>query len=120
MTTYTISSRPFYDSFSQSYRNIYVVDRKPDGKFASITRQVHAPKLSPFISNENNCCNHKCIYAIYDPDNLHQFLCIEKLGTLFSYLTTNGYSIDTTLTTMMNTSRVEFMKNFICFVKKID
>lgn len=120
MVTYTISSRPFYDSFHQRYMNIYVVDRKPEGKFASITKQINTPKLSPFISDDYNRCSNKCVYAIYDPNNLDELLCIEKLGTLFSYLTMNGYTIDTTLTTMMNTSRVEFMKNFICFVKKID
>lgn len=115
---YTLSSQPFYDSISQNYRNIYVVDRKPDGEFGKIAKQVTAPKLSPFSSNDNSCCNCKCIYAIYNPENPHEFLCIEQLGMLFSFLSTHGYTIDTGLTTMMQTSKVTFKKNFVCFIKK--
>ena len=56
---FTISSQPFYDSFSQQYKNIYVVDRKPDGAFGKIIRQVAAPKLSPFKTNENDYCSRR-------------------------------------------------------------
>lgn len=120
MAMYTISMQPFYDSFTQNYRNIYVLDRKPAGALTRIARQITAPKLSPFISNENSCCNCKCIYAIYNPENPQEFLCIEQLGLLFSFLSSNGYTIDTQMTTMMQSSSVTFKKNFVCFVKKID
>lgn len=120
MTMYTISTQPFYDSFSQNYKNIYVLDRKPTGALSRISRQITSPKLSPFISNENSCCNCKCIYAIYNPENLNELLCIEQLGLLFSFISSNGFMIDTQLTTMMQSSSVTFKKNFVCFVKKID
>ena len=117
---YTLSSQPFYDNISESYRNIFVVDRKPIGPFGNIVKQITSPKLSPFISNNNSCCNCKCIYAIYDPEDRSQFLCIENIGSLFGFLTSKGYTIDTMLTTMMQSSQVMFKKNFVCFIRKID
>jgi hypothetical protein len=120
MSIYTISTQTFYDSYSQNYKNIYVIDRKPSGELSKIVRQVTAPKLSPFISNENSCCNNKCIYAIFNPENTNEFLCIEQLGMLFDFLMSKGYTIDSNLTTMMQSSKVTFKKNFVCFVRKID
>ena len=117
---FTISSQTFYDSFLQHYRNIYVVDRKPDGAFGKITRQVAAPKLSPFKTNENDYCRSRCIYPIYNPNNPNELLCIDEIALLFSYLTSNGYLIDTSLTKMMQNSKVNFKNNFVCFVRKID
>ena len=58
---YTISSQTFYDNFTQNYKNIYVVDRKPDGALGKITRQIAAPKLSPFKTNDYDCCSQRCI-----------------------------------------------------------
>ena len=120
MTVYTISTQTFYDNCSQNYKNIYVIDRKPTGELSKIVRQVTAPKLSPFTSNENSCCNCKCIYAIFNPDNTNKFLCIEQLGLLFNFLMSKGYIVDSNLTTMMQSSTVTFKKNFVCFIKKID
>lgn len=120
MAMYTISTQTFYDSISQNYRNIYVIDHKPHGPLAKIARQVTAPKLSPFQTNDNSCCNCKCIYAIYNPEYPTQLLCIEQLGLLFNFLTTKGYTIDTNLTTMMQSSKVTFKKDFVCFIRKID
>ena len=73
MALYTISLQPFYDSYTQNYRNIYVIDRKPGGIFASIVKQIHPPKLSPFIVNSNDGCYNPCIYAIYSPTNPQNF-----------------------------------------------
>ena len=85
-----------------------------------IARQITAPKLSPFKTNDNSCCNCKCIYAIYNPEYPTQLLCIEQLGLLFNFLTTNGFAIDTSLTTMMQASKVTFKKDFVCFIRRID
>lgn len=115
---YTISTQPFYDTVSESYKNIYVVNRKPLGPFGTIVKQITSPKLSPFISNYNSCCNCKCIYAICNPENTSKFLCIEEIDILFGFLMTNGYKIDTSLTKMMQNSGITFKKNFICFVQK--
>jgi hypothetical protein len=113
---YTISSQPIYDSFSQSYKNIYTIDRQPTGILSTIVRRMSPSKLSPFKVNTNDDCNQSCIYAINQPNNPQQLLCMSQLGLLFSFLISNNYLIDTKLTSMMNKSKVEFQTNFICFI----
>ena len=117
MAMYTISTQPFYDSFLQTYKNIYVIDQKPSGPLANIVKQLNSPKLSPFTTHTNDGCYKPCLYAVYNPTNTQQLLCIEDLGILFNYVISNNYSIDTSLTKMMNQSKVEFKKNFVCFIK---
>ena len=114
---FSITSQPFYDSFSQTYKNIYVTDQKPIGPIINITKKMRPPILSPFKSNSDNHCYNKCIFAFINPENNQEFLCIEDLSTLFNFLIINNYTIDTSLTQMMNQSKVEFKKNFVCFVK---
>ena len=118
MSIYTVSSQSIYDNISQNYKNIYVVDRQPSGVFSTIARRIHPPKLSPFNVHTNTDCHHHCIYAIYNPHHPQNLLCMEDLGLLFSFLVSNRYSIDTSLTSMMNKSTVQFTKNFVCFVRK--
>lgn len=113
---YTISSQPIYDNLSQSYKNIYTIDRQPSGILTSIVKRMQPPKLSPFKVNMNDNCYQSCIYAIYNPNTPQQLLCMSQLPLLFSFLTSNGYNIDTKLTSMMNKSKVEFQTNFICFI----
>lgn len=116
---YTLSSQPIYDSYNESYKNIYTLDRQPSGKLSTIVKRLNPPKLSPFKVNNNDGCYNPCIYAIYNPNNTQELLCMSQLGLLFSFLTSNQYTIDTKLTSMMNKSKVEFQKNFICFITQL-
>ena len=115
---FTISTQTFYDNFSKTYKNIYVVDQKPTGGLEKIVKRIQSPKLSPFTTRPNDGCYKPCIYAVYNPNNTQELLCIEDIGLLFSYVISNNYIIDTSLTKMMNNSKVEFKKNFICFIRQ--
>ena len=116
---YTLSSQTIYDNVTEQYMNIYVFDRKPGGDLANIVRSLHVPKLSPFQDvHHNRCGSSSCIYAVYNPDQPSELLCIDDIATLFSWLMQKNYTIDTALSQMMNESRVKFKKRFVCFIKK--
>jgi hypothetical protein len=115
-TTYTLSSRTFYDSYNTCYKNIYVVDRKPTGPLANIVKTLQTPKLSPFKQDSACCPINNCISAIYKPSNPSELLPIDQIAILFTFLTQNGYTIDTSLTKMMNESDVKLDNRLVCFI----
>tara|TARA_Y100000817_G_C16820982_1_gene528868 strand:+ start:1007 stop:1360 length:354 start_codon:yes stop_codon:yes gene_type:complete len=110
-----IFSQTFYDSHAQKYQNIYVIDEKPSGPLENIVKKIQSPKLSQFKTNDS--CSKSCVYAIYNPHNPQELLCLEDISILFNFLLSNNYTIETLLTHMMNQSKVEFKKNFVCFIK---
>ena len=74
----SLFTQTFYDNNSQTYKNIYVVDQKPQGPLEAFARRIHTPKLSPFKQNDNTY--ESCVYAIYNPQNPTQLLCIEEIS----------------------------------------
>ena len=113
---------PFLNSFNKNYQNIITLSDMPDGPLANMVTMISSPKLSPFqyLNNSNNVNN--CIYVllrypkqscgfgrgggnggIKHPDF---FMGADDIPSVFGYLRTNGYSIDTETTKMMNKSRV--------------
>ena len=116
MTTYTISSQPFYDNINQCYKNIVTIDRQPTGPLSQIVKSLHTPRLSPF-QHPGPCCEvNRCIKAIYKVGNTSDLMTPDDIPELFSFLIQNGYTIDTALTTMMNKSQVKMTSKLICFI----
>ncbi len=115
---YTLSSQTIYDNIKQSYSNIYVLDRKPTGDLEKIVKPLRVAKLSPFQhSRDDSCGPCKCAQAVYNPHQPNEFLCIDDIAILFSWLADHDYTIDTSLTQVMNESKVRFKKRFVCFIK---
>lgn len=105
--SYIISSKPYYDSRNESYCNILAINREPIGPLASIVRRINPNKLSDFQTFNNDCCGSyttdRCIYAIKnicDYSNC-DYLSIDNISELFTFLMNNGYTIDTSLTNIM-------------------
>ena len=114
---YTLSSQTIYDEVKQRYINIYVLDRKPTGDLEKIVRPLRVSKLSPFQdTHDDNCRPCKCSQAVYNPHQSNEFLCIDDIAILFTWLLEHDYTIDTSLTQMMNDSTVRFKKRFVCFI----
>ena len=117
---YTLTSQQYYDSCNQCYRNILVINSEPIGPLRRIVKRLNPPKLSPFYDDyANNCCTtyNGCIYAIYDPNSCGELMQVDNVPILFSFLASNGYIIDTSLTTMMQKSPVKLGNNqLICFI----
>ena len=116
MHIYTLTSQPFLDQQNECYKNIITVNQKPEGPLANITRRIHAPKLSPFKENSSCCPQNNCIYGITKIDNPMELMCISDLPNLFTFLSNNGYVVDTSMTKMMNESKVQMDNSLLCFI----
>jgi hypothetical protein len=117
--TITLFSQPFLDTYNQCYKNIVTINMMPQGPLSQLVRRVQFPPLSTFkqpgpCSRINNCglalitlngffynnnnCNKNC-------SNL---MVVDEVPNLMSYLLSNGYTINTSITKMLNTSDIRF------------
>ena len=122
--TVTLFSQPFLDTHNQCYKNIVTINLIPQGPLAQLVRRVQFPPLSTFKqpgpcsrinncglalstlngffynnnNNNNNNCNKNC-------SNL---MVVDEIPNLMSYLLSNGYAINTSITKMLNTSDIRF------------
>jgi len=96
--TYSINNQLYYNSITQCYQKIIVIDRKPIGPLQNIVKTLHTPKLSPF-QYPTPCSPIKlCSLAIYNPYNTSELLPTYSLPLLISFLQNNGYTINSQLT----------------------
>ena len=111
--TVTLFSQPFLDTYNQCYKNIVTINLIPQGPLAQFVRKVQFPPLSQFkqpgpCSRINNCglaltalnniCNKGC----------SGFMVVDEVPNLLSFLLSNGYSVNTSITKMLNTSDIRF------------
>lgn len=128
---YSLVSVPFYDHKTQCYRKVIKLNRAPppNSPLNQIIKRVGPIRLSPFqvdsafsgcggnggcgngCGNMAQCCN-LLITSVQDKNHL---MCIDDIPTLFSFLITNGFTIDTSITKMMQASNVKLSNDLICF-----
>jgi len=124
--SYLLSSRPYL--FGCEYGNIITINIFPKGPLGKIVRQVNFShkKLSEFT--ELNAYGNKCGYALlslreFDScyhGNNNRLMTANEIPDLFSFLMSNGYKIDTSLTKMMNSSNIQIdANNIIAFITYI-
>ena len=124
--SYMLSTRVYLDTFNQCYKNIIVINLPPEGPLSKIVRRVQMPPLSPF-NVRGQCCsrpfNKDCALALYSLRNVgcgrggEGLMYDDEIPDLFSFLMSNGYKIDTSLTKMMNQSEVKINDNkILCFI----
>tara|TARA_B100001287_G_scaffold50199_1_gene39224 strand:- start:508 stop:852 length:345 start_codon:yes stop_codon:yes gene_type:complete len=94
-----------YLSINKNYIKILVINPRPRGKLSYIIKQISRNKLSPFESH--NPCINQCLYAIMNPNNINDFLCIEQLPIFINFLLNNGYTINESLTRLLKKSNLE-------------
>jgi hypothetical protein len=113
--TYSLTSQVYLDRFNKCYRNIVAINLPPEGPLSRHVRRVHLPRVSPF--QERTACyqEQRCIFAV---TSLRQFMganfggcsgsacgenlmSVDEIPDLISFLTVNGYNIDTKITKMM-------------------
>ena len=66
------------------YKKIFIISPEPFGKIKLICKQISPQKLSPFETY--NQCTNRCLFAIMNPNNTNEFLCIEQTDILINYL----------------------------------
>ena len=133
--TFTITSQPYYDSHCQQYMNILMVNIIPEGPLGHLIRRLRLPRLyregslynsmdgcglaitNPFLnrtfSNNSNSNNSNCNNHLMTPN---------EIPDLYSFLTANGYQIETQLTNMMNQSAVKITpgRQIVCSATYFD
>lgn len=95
---------PFRNIPQQTYQTIITLDTYPNGPIQSRITRINPPSLSPFQTVSNTNSSDSCIYVLNRTDN--QYMTKEDIPDIFSYLIKNGYTIDTSLTKMMNQSNI--------------
>jgi hypothetical protein len=124
--TCSLYSQPYLDLNNQCYKNIVVVNVKPKGPLGNFVRLVKFPVLSEFkqnYCNSNNLCGYALI-SLYEINNGNcsssSLMDVNEIPDLISFLLENGYTIDTNITKMFNTSNIRFNTNIgnelICFI----
>ena len=125
--TFTIISQPYYDQYCKQYQNILMVNVVPDGPLGHLIRRIQLPRLYKEGSNYNgvdgcglaitniflNSFSHSFSNSKYGKNGL---LTPNEIPDLYSFLTANGYQIETQLTNMMNQSAVKLTpgKQIVC------
>jgi hypothetical protein len=114
MQLYSLESIPYYDSINQSYRNILSINKAPIGPLKDITRNIKLNKLSPFDTHNNDYCRSSCVIGVTKIDNKNELMCVEETSDFFQFLLTNGYTIDTSITKILQKSHIRTKGNLIC------
>ena len=124
--TVSLFSQPYLDRINQCYKNIVTINLPPQGPLAELVRFIQFPKLSEF--KQDAPCNKikQCGYALMSLDGCSVNRCddnlmtVDEVPTLISFLVSNGYTVDTSITKMFNQSEIRFDTNtgnkLICFV----
>lgn len=120
--TVSLFSQSYLDKYNQCYKNIVVTNLIPTGPLANIVKFINFPPLSEFKTN--NCCSplKQCGYALLSFKNCYreQLMLVDEIPDLISYLVSNNYTIDTSITKMFNQSDIRFNTNLgnrlICFI----
>jgi hypothetical protein len=124
--TVSLFSQPYLDTYNQCYKNIVVVNLIPQGPLADLVRLVKFPPLSEFkqpgpcsplkqcglaLTSLSGGC-HGCKFG-------SDLMVVDEIPDLISFLVSNGYTVDTSITKMFNTSDINFDTNtgnkLICF-----
>lgn len=118
MSTFTITSQPYYDPYNQCYKNILMVNIEPQGPLRRLVRRIQLPRLSPF-QKEGPCYSvQKCGLAIHSLSELTNgcnLMTPDEIPGLISFLQANGYQIETQITNMLNQSDVKINNKRLVF-----
>lgn len=117
MILYSLESMPYYDSILQEYADILIINKPPTGPLKSITKTVRLNKLSPFETYNNLCPKPSCVIGITQINNPCKLMCIDDLPNLFEFLINNGYSIDNSVTKILQKSNIKMNGNLICMIQ---
>ena len=116
---YSLSTRLYLHPTTKEYSEVFMVEPKPNEPLLSILKRVAPLKLSPY-KGFNDC--QGCIYLVknLNPERRcsTEFLAMEDLPLLFSFLIENNYEIDTTLTKLIIKGKsAATNRNLVCYIR---
>lgn len=122
--TVSLFSQPYLDTYNKCYKNIVVINLLPQGPLADLVRFTKFPPLSEFKTPGPCSPIKQCGYALMSLGGCNMgcedLMVVDEVPNLISFLVSNGYSVDTSITKMFNQSEIRFDTNtgnkLICFI----
>ena len=102
---------PFLNTYFKTYQNILTVSAIPSGPLKNMVFRMQFTKLSSFQTSSPFSCD-SCSFVLGRYTNsvrmndYDSFMYADDIPSVLSYLQTNGYTIDTSLTTMLQKSEI--------------
>ena len=128
---FALYSQPYLTNYGYNgcYRNIITLNMFPQGPLSKLVVRTQFRPLSEFQRFGGDCDERKtCGLALR---SLHGssngcgsgLMSVEELPDLYSFLVSNGYKIETSLTKMTNASKIQLNNEnnnaeLICFVSR--
>lgn len=112
---------PFLNTYHKSYQNIITLNTIPKGPLSDLVTSMSLPKLSSYqqfsvFSSPNsvpgNCANVLLRYPKNTPfgrpsmKNVDSFMTAEDIPAVLSYLSSNGYTIQTDLSKILQRANI--------------
>lgn len=117
MATYTLFSQVYLDTYNQCYKNIITINIPPKGPLEKMMRRVIFYPLSTF---KQPGLRQTCGIGFASINNSCRLMTTCEIPEFFSFLLSNGYTIDTSITKMLNDSDIQLgandSKKIICFI----
>lgn len=128
--SFVVYVEPFRNNYYKTYDNILTVSVHPPGALGEMVKEISFDKLSSFEKpgslNGGMVCSHVILRyprnsinsTIKNPD---MYMTSDDIPSLLSYLHENNYEVDTSMTRMLQQSRVPTMGNrrMVCMVKEL-
>jgi hypothetical protein len=102
-------SHVYFDTYDKQYRNIITINAMPTGPLATLVTRVKFSKISAFHDEP------ACGLAIKSIRNYNKLMLLDELDELISFLFSNGYTVDTSLSSLMLKNNMT--NRLIAFIK---
>ena len=106
---------PVLNPIHKNYQQIITLDAIPQGPLSDKVSPINVPKLSTFQNFNTLTSPQNCVYALLRyPKNSYKanfknpdsFMTADDIPSLFSYLLSNGYTIQENLSDLMFKSKI--------------
>ena len=116
--SFVLYLEPIYNSILQIYQNIITLNCVPAGSLSHMVTHINNSKLSRFQQSTPDFNGSNCIFVLlrHPVSKIGSgngafkwngaFMGSDDIPSVFSYLQTHGYSIDTNTTSMLQDGRV--------------
>jgi len=116
--SFVLYLEPIYNPVLQIYQNVITLNCVPAGPVSNMVSHINLPKLSPFQQATPNYDGSNCVFVLlrHPVSKIGSgnsafkwngaFMGSDDIPSVFSYLQTHGYIVDTSTTTMLQTGAV--------------
>jgi hypothetical protein len=123
MTFYTLQIQNYLPRRDDMYEKVITISDNPNGPLKDFVKQVRRNDLSIWdretMSNTSNnqYCMNSCMYVIKSFSNHNYNMCINEFPQLLTFLSQNGYKIDSSLSKLfMKNKNINNKDELLCYI----